>query len=392
MIIMLTCFFSATSTIRVTGVPTTKSGLAFLIETGKQRILFDTGQYLALKNNARVLGKDLATIDMVVLSHGHYDHTGGLRHLLECNAAFSLYAHPDVFARKLIKRKGQYRKVGIPVPKDALVKKGVALNLNTGPVALTPEIMTSGEIPLASAFETVAEGFFVEKDGRMVPDTLADDQALILTLALWLSKGIRRAITRVGERRGAVNQSSLYTFGRLVHYLVLTIGIIIGLSSIGIDFTKFALFASALGVGIGFGLQSIVNNFVSGLIILFEKSLKVGDFVDRQGAPATAGSMPIARVTTLRSGWWAASSGVIVPASTRPAATTLVRMYRAFSSASSRLSSLTSEVLSDDHRFSQRPWWALTARATKECRTRAKSQMLPCGSVKTACQWLLTTV
>ncbi|MGD9050565.1 MAG: MBL fold metallo-hydrolase [Desulfobacterales bacterium] len=189
-------------------------GLAFLIETGKQRILFDTGQYLALKNNARVLGKDLATIDMVVLSHGHYDHTGGLRHLLECNAAFSLYAHPDVFARKLIKRKGQYRKVGIPVPKDALVKKGVALNLNTGPVALTPEIMTSGEIPLASAFETVAEGFFVEKDGRMVPDTLADDQALVLKTA-------RGPVVVLGcSHRGVINtlrQVSKITGQKRIH-------------------------------------------------------------------------------------------------------------------------------------------------------------------------------
>jgi small-conductance mechanosensitive channel len=103
---------------------------------------------------------------------------------------------------------------------------------------------------------------------------------LIFTIALWLSKGIRKAITRVGERRDAVSQSSLYTLGRLVHYVILTVGIIIGLSSIGIDFTKFALFASALGVGIGFGLQTLISNFVSGLIILFEKSLKVGDFVE----------------------------------------------------------------------------------------------------------------
>ena len=103
---------------------------------------------------------------------------------------------------------------------------------------------------------------------------------LILTITLWLSRIIRRTIQRVGERRGGLNQSSLYTFGRLVHYLLLTIGIIIGLSSIGIDFTKFALFASALGVGIGFGLQTLISNFVAGLIILFEKSLKVGDFVE----------------------------------------------------------------------------------------------------------------
>lgn len=103
---------------------------------------------------------------------------------------------------------------------------------------------------------------------------------LILTIALWLSRVLRRTIHRVGERRGGLSQSSLYTFGRLLHYVILTIGIIIGLSSIGIDFTKFALFASALGVGIGFGLQTLISNFVAGLIILFEKSLKVGDFVE----------------------------------------------------------------------------------------------------------------
>ena len=158
-------------------------GLAFLIETGTQRILFDTGQYLALENNARVLGKDLTTIDTVVLSHGHYDHTGGLKHLLTCHSDFSLYAHPDVFARKMIKRKGQYRKVGIPVSKDELVKKGVVLSLNTAPVELTPEIITTGEIPLASSFESVAEGFFVEKDDCKNPDALADDQALVVKSA-----------------------------------------------------------------------------------------------------------------------------------------------------------------------------------------------------------------
>ena len=174
-------------------------GLAFLIETGTQRILFDTGQYLALENNARVLGKDLADIDTVVLSHGHYDHTGGLTYLLARNSDFSLYAHPDVFAPKLIKRKGQYRKVGICVSKDELVKRGVALRLNTAPVEITPEIITTGEIPLASSFESVAEGFFVEKDGRKEPDVLADDQALVL-------KTVRGPVIVLGcSHRGIIN-------------------------------------------------------------------------------------------------------------------------------------------------------------------------------------------
>ena len=68
--------------------------------------------------------------------------------------------------------------------------------------------------------------------------------------------------------------------GRLFHYAILTIGIVVALSSIGLDFTKLTLFVSALGVGLGFGLQAIFSNFVAGLIVLFEKSLKVGDFVE----------------------------------------------------------------------------------------------------------------
>lgn len=103
---------------------------------------------------------------------------------------------------------------------------------------------------------------------------------LIISIALLLSKIFRRGLGRLGQRKDGVNASSLYTLGRVIHYIVLIVGIMIGLSSIGIDLTKFALFASALGVGIGFGLQTLISNFVAGLIILFERSLKAGDFVE----------------------------------------------------------------------------------------------------------------
>lgn len=103
---------------------------------------------------------------------------------------------------------------------------------------------------------------------------------MILVIAWWISKLLRSAIHRFSQRRVGVGKSSFYTLGRLAHYVILLIGFIIGLSSIGIDFTKFALFASALGVGIGFGLQTLISNFVAGLIILFEKSLNVGDYVE----------------------------------------------------------------------------------------------------------------
>lgn len=104
--------------------------------------------------------------------------------------------------------------------------------------------------------------------------------ALILTVAWWISKLLRQLLDRTSSRRQTMNRASMYTLGRLFHYVILALGILIALSSIGIDVTKFALLLSAVGIGLGFGLQAIFNNFVAGLIILFEKSLKVGDFVD----------------------------------------------------------------------------------------------------------------
>ena len=102
----------------------------------------------------------------------------------------------------------------------------------------------------------------------------------ILIVAFLLSRGLRYAIRRFGEKESVGIQASLYTIGRLSHYTIVILGLFIALNSIGINFGNLALVAGALSVGIGFGLQSIVNNFVSGLIILFERSLRVGDYIE----------------------------------------------------------------------------------------------------------------
>ena len=103
---------------------------------------------------------------------------------------------------------------------------------------------------------------------------------LILIAAMLLSRGIRHTIRRVGHGESSGTQASLYTVGRLTHYVIIIFAVFIALSSVGIEFGNLALVAGALSVGIGFGLQSIVNNFVSGLIILFEHSLRVGDYIE----------------------------------------------------------------------------------------------------------------
>jgi small-conductance mechanosensitive channel len=104
--------------------------------------------------------------------------------------------------------------------------------------------------------------------------------AIFVVVAFWISKVLRMGMRRVLTARGATQTATIYTLDRLLNYVVLTLGVFIGLSAIGIDFTTFAVVAGALGVGIGFGLQPLVANFVSGIILLLDRSIKVGDFIE----------------------------------------------------------------------------------------------------------------
>jgi potassium efflux system protein len=103
---------------------------------------------------------------------------------------------------------------------------------------------------------------------------------LILLVSFWLASLVEVAIGRVAHRGRGIRQSMIYRVKRLFKYLIFTLGIVVALSTLGFNLSNLVLIASALGVGLGFGLQNLFNNFVSGLIILFESQLKVGDFVE----------------------------------------------------------------------------------------------------------------
>ncbi len=155
-------------------------GLSFYIETESNKVLFDTGQNLAISNNAQVLGIDLSLIDTVILSHGHYDHSGGLKSLLECNRDFTLYAHPDVFGHKVKGADDNLKYIGIPVEKEYLDEAGIEIKLDRNPTQISPAVMTTGEIPLENDFEGLESNFCIKKDNKVVTDPLNDDQAVIL--------------------------------------------------------------------------------------------------------------------------------------------------------------------------------------------------------------------
>ncbi len=83
--------------------------------------------------------------------------------------------------------------------------------------------------------------------------------------------------------RRQVEKGVRLSIGRLVHYFFIFAGFLLALATLGIEITKLTIMLSALGVGIGFGLQGVVNNFVSGLILLFERPVRVGDYIEIGG-------------------------------------------------------------------------------------------------------------
>ncbi|MBB3169596.1 mechanosensitive ion channel family protein [Simiduia aestuariiviva] len=104
----------------------------------------------------------------------------------------------------------------------------------------------------------------------------------VLIAGVIISNLVQRSIMRIAHLKRTFDARAAYSFGRILHYGIMTLAIILSLSVAGFDFTKLAIIAGALSVGIGFGLQGIANNFISGIIMLFERNINVGDVVELQ--------------------------------------------------------------------------------------------------------------
>lgn len=109
--------------------------------------------------------------------------------------------------------------------------------------------------------------------------------ALVFVVAIWwFASLLERSVLRLTQRESSEpgRSARIHMLSRLLRYAVWVVGTMVGLNYLGIDLSNIALLGSAFAVGLGFGLQNVFSNFVSGIIILLERSLKVGDFVDLQ--------------------------------------------------------------------------------------------------------------
>jgi 7,8-dihydropterin-6-yl-methyl-4-(beta-D-ribofuranosyl)aminobenzene 5'-phosphate synthase len=151
-------------------------GLSYLIEYDGKRILFDTGQSDMFMKNAETMNISISIIDMVILSHGHFDHGDGLWNL----SGGRLLCHPGCFIKRY--RKSYHSYIGLKNSKDELAGR-FELVTASKPYKISEKILFLGEIPRLTDFESKTTSFVFEDDS---PDFVMDDSAI----ALLLSEGL----------------------------------------------------------------------------------------------------------------------------------------------------------------------------------------------------------
>jgi 7,8-dihydropterin-6-yl-methyl-4-(beta-D-ribofuranosyl)aminobenzene 5'-phosphate synthase len=156
-------------------------GLSFWIEYGDKRILFDTGQSDILIQNAKTLGINLAETNAIVLSHGHYDHTGGLPTVLDIASKAKIYLHPAATEPKFSRKVPGAKSIGMShLAKKAVQKRHVIWTAT--PAQIFPGMSVTGQVPRLNNFEDVGGAFFVDENYQK-PDELLDDQTLFIESA-----------------------------------------------------------------------------------------------------------------------------------------------------------------------------------------------------------------
>jgi 7,8-dihydropterin-6-yl-methyl-4-(beta-D-ribofuranosyl)aminobenzene 5'-phosphate synthase len=157
-----------------------EQGLSFHIASPEGNFLFDTGHHDAFIRNADQLGINLTQVDKIIFSHGHYDHTGGLFYYLQTLGEATIICHYNIFNRKFRVFEGGRLEVGIPYEESDLKKTGGDFIYKTQPFNLSENILSTGEVPRITDYETPDEVHQELVLESYITDVLNDDMGMVL--------------------------------------------------------------------------------------------------------------------------------------------------------------------------------------------------------------------
>lgn len=157
-------------------------GLSIHIETGGIRILFDSGASDVFAFNAERMGVDLSEVDLAVVSHGHYDHTGGFPLFCRMNREAPVYIHKNAFRQSHGSSGGRIEEEMCGIRWNDEQKKAMEsrMHLTDGPVYITGDIVITGTIPTAKGFEPSEKFYYRNLDGNPIEDDMSHEQALVI--------------------------------------------------------------------------------------------------------------------------------------------------------------------------------------------------------------------
>lgn len=158
-------------------------GFSVHIERDGKSYLFDTGQHGVCVDNAQTLGINLSGLEKIMLSHGHYDHIGGLAKVLKTiGKEIEVVGHPAIFDKKFAVTE-QFGKKFIGLVSDRTYLEdnlGGKFNLQSSVYEIAPGMWLTGEVPFTNDVEIVSGYLQVEQDGILHHDTIVDDNSLII--------------------------------------------------------------------------------------------------------------------------------------------------------------------------------------------------------------------
>lgn len=156
-------------------------GFSALVEVEGEKYLFDTGSGAAIFSNAKTLGVDWSTITALILSHGHFDHTGGVLEILQKIKQPLLYAHPGIFTRHLVPSgSDQHMYIGASFTQEELADIDAKFIAVQDFMQIADDIYVTGAVPRITEYEGPGGPFVKDISGEIIPDPIEDDMAMVI--------------------------------------------------------------------------------------------------------------------------------------------------------------------------------------------------------------------